>query len=177
MLPWTKKKKKKIWFSEEKQQLEKTIEDLAEETLSLVGDLQEVQAAMKQMAQEKQEYMACSQENEAKILDLEKENRLLQEALDHCRENLLVSIQDARKLQTMFEQAENNEVTLRVSDSIESVTPIIRYKTNVFENLVKEGYLQDSQLGNPMAIQLALLTIASDALGQILDSYQQVPES
>lgn len=65
-----------------------------------------------------------------------------------------------------------NSVTLKISNDMEQVTPIVRYRNDAFERLFQEGMVDDTQADNPFATQLALLTVASEALNQLLESFE-----
>ncbi|WGH49521.1 hypothetical protein [Alishewanella phage vB_AspM_Slicko01] len=68
------------------------------------------------------------------------------------------------------EQNISNSVSIVMDDTMTKFTPVIRHKPNVFEVLFQSGYLNDSQ-NNKEAIELALLTISSEVLTQLLDEF------
>lgn len=80
------------------------------------------------------------------------------------------------QLKTKYEKYENsteNSVTLKISQDMETITPIITHRDDAFESLFQIGMLSDAQSGNQFAIQLALMTVASEGLTQILDSFEE----
>ena len=72
---------------------------------------------------------------------------------------------------------ESNYVKLVFSDDLQKITPFIGFRPDCFESLFQEGLLKDGQEDNPHAIQLALLFMANDGLAQILEAFEEAPES
>ena len=69
-----------------------------------------------------------------------------------------------------------NSVELVIADDLTKVTPIVKFRRDVFEKMVELGYLSDKDEGSDIAIQLALMTIAHEALDQIIESFSQPVE-
>lgn len=72
--------------------------------------------------------------------------------------------------------SDTNFVKMTISDDLEKVTPTIKVKSTMFELLVQEGYLSDTQEGNSFAMQLAMISIAHEALTQLLESFTEAVE-
>jgi len=88
-------------------------------------------------------------------------------------EELKVAKDQVSQLQKAYASADENSVTLRVSDDLTKVVPIVRFKPSTFDKFAELGYLKDEQEGNTFAAQLALLTVVQEALGQILESFTE----
>jgi len=95
---------------------------------------------------------------------LEQKNKELEEQLEQANAKL-------EEVNSAF--AEENSVTLIIDDTLTHVTPYVKVREDVFDKMVELHYLNDAV--NPetkgMSMQLALLTIASDGLDQILDAF------
>lgn len=72
---------------------------------------------------------------------------------------------------------ESNYVKLVFSNDLQKITPFIGFRPDCFESLFQEGFLKDGQEDNPHAIQLALMSMANDGLAQILEAFEEAPES
>lgn len=67
-----------------------------------------------------------------------------------------------------------NSVTLIIDDNLDKVTPIVRYKETAKEKLIELGYITDAALiKDNFAIQLGLMTIANEAVAQIIESFEE----
>lgn len=88
-------------------------------------------------------------------------------------EELKAAKDQVSQLQKAYSSADENSVTLRVSDDLTKVVPIVRFKPSTFDKFAELGYLKDEQEGNTFAAQLALLTVVQEALGQILESFTE----
>lgn len=88
-------------------------------------------------------------------------------------EELKAAKDQVSQLQKAYASADENSVTLRVSDDLTKVVPIVRFKPSTFDKFAELGYLKDEQEGNTFAAQLALLTVVQEALGQILESFTE----
>lgn len=69
--------------------------------------------------------------------------------------------------------SEGAETVFKISSNITNISPTIRYHPEIFEKLVELGYLNDTHTDNKFAIQLALLTITHEALGQIIEAFAE----
>lgn len=101
--------------------------------------------------------------------EVEKHNAELRVTIDELQEKL-----EETERANMI--SDTNIVELRVAEDLTSVTPIVRFRTDLFEKMVELGYLSDKDSGNDMAIQVALMTISHEALQQIIDSFSEPVE-
>ncbi|MBG24004.1 MAG: hypothetical protein CMF22_11180 [Idiomarinaceae bacterium] len=76
-----------------------------------------------------------------------------------------------KKLETLT-QAEN-KIQLTVSDDLETITPFTSVKPEMWDTLLEAGMVSESVSGNSrrFAMQLALLTIASEGLSQLIEQF------
>lgn len=109
-------------------------------------------------------------EQETMLLD--QGNRLI--ALTDSLEAANAEIERLNKLST---EAEANEVLLRLSDDMTSMTPVVRWKEGIEERLYEMGFLRDIDTANSMTIQLTLMTVAYEALSQLIESFEQNVEA
>lgn len=77
-----------------------------------------------------------------------------------------------KQIETLSSKSDDNYVKIQFSDDLFKVVPIIGYRGDAFEALFQEGLLNDGD-NNQHAIQLALLTMASDALQQLLQAFEE----
>lgn len=77
-----------------------------------------------------------------------------------------------KQIETLSSKSDDNYVKIQFSNDLFKVIPIIGYREDVFEALFQEGLLNDGD-NNPHAIQLALLTMVSDALQQLLQAFEE----
>lgn len=77
-----------------------------------------------------------------------------------------------KQIETLSSKSDDNYVKIQFSNDLFKVIPIIGYREDVFESLFQEGLLDDGD-NNQHAIQLALLTMASDALQQLLQAFEE----
>lgn len=111
---------------------------------------------------------------ESRQTELSKANETLQETIEvlNERNELLTSmISDLEAKLDAY--AEENSLTLAVSDDLTHVVPSVRVKKEAFEKMVELGYLDDTVNSEtkPFAMQLALMQICSEALEQIMESF------
>lgn len=76
-------------------------------------------------------------------------------------------------LEKLSVESESNEIILRISDDLESMTPVIRWKAGIGDKLYELGYLRDVDNASNMAIQLALMSIGFEALTQLVEAFEQ----
>lgn len=81
--------------------------------------------------------------------------------------------EEVERLNGLLTNSEHNEVTLRMSDDLLTMTPIVRWKPHLGEKLYEIGYLRDTDGESPMAIQLALMSVGYEALTQLVESFEQ----
>jgi len=73
---------------------------------------------------------------------------------------------------TIVESQYGGTVTIAVSKDLETVNPIVKYNPDSFEKMVELHYLDDTQQNNKFAMQLAYMSIAKDALTQIVEAFE-----
>lgn len=78
---------------------------------------------------------------------------------------------DFKRLQEQFFSANENEVTLKIKDDLLTVIPFVKWKPEIKNKLVEIGYLNEYPPPGEKAIQLALISIAYEALEQIIESF------
>lgn len=122
------------------------------------------------------------------------ENNMLNLALSECEfENKTIKNDNAKlheeniKLSKLIEEQKqtlqelnslinkeriHNSVTLMIDDDLISITPIVRTKPNAFETLFQNGYLTDAQ-NTQHAIELSFMTIANEALEQLISQFEE----
>jgi len=112
------------------------------------------------------------------VLALSNNNTKLSDMNDELHSKLFESdkrivdlLEEINKLKRLTAESKTeNSVTLVMDDNLQKITPLIRYKSNVFDTLFQNGYLNDTQNSN-VAIELALITVAADGLNQLIDSF------
>lgn len=89
----------------------------------------------------------------------------------HDERDEIQSELDTMKL--LMGNSDTNEVCLRIADDLTNITPIVRWKDNTKERLIQIGALSDAAIaGNAnTAVQVALMTIASEALEQVIEGF------
>lgn len=77
-----------------------------------------------------------------------------------------------QKLLDYSVQSDTNEVIIRISEDLTSITPIVRWRgEDASEKLIELGMLKDAN-NTKTATQVALMTIALDGLEQIIEEFQ-----
>lgn len=99
---------------------------------------------------------------------LEKETKA---ALSEARKAFEEKEQELENLKDLLRETDENSVTLKVSNDLTKVVPIVRYNPSTVEKFIELGYLSDDQERNTFAAQLALLTIVQEAVSQILENF------
>jgi flagellar motility protein MotE (MotC chaperone) len=99
---------------------------------------------------------------------LEKE---INDKLSKLQEELNQKEQELENLKDLLRETDENSVTLKVSNDLTKVVPIVRYNPSTVEKFIELGYLSDDQERNTFAAQLALLTIVQEAVSQILENF------
>lgn len=89
----------------------------------------------------------------------------------------VLKIEHDKLLELSTKTDKENSVTIAISDDFAKITPIFRWKSDCPEHLFQAGYIQDRDITNPIAIQLALATAAFDGLETLLDNFSPVPTS
>lgn len=85
---------------------------------------------------------------------------------DEELERLRLSVKEYEKETT---ESTSNQLQFIISDDLETVTPIIKYKTGVEEKLIEKRILNDGSV-SPYAIQIGLAIVVKDALDYIVES-------
>lgn len=70
-------------------------------------------------------------------------------------------------------ESSTNEVVTKISTDLTQVTPIVRYNPEIVEKLIELGYVNDATAQDKFAIQLALITVAQEALTQLVESFSE----
>lgn len=68
-------------------------------------------------------------------------------------------------------QRTKNQVSFQINDLLTEVTPTVKWREEVVDSLVQSGFLNIRDENNKYAIQLALMTVAYDALSSIIDQF------
>lgn len=85
---------------------------------------------------------------------------------DEELERLRLSVKEYEKSTT---ESTSNQLQFIISDDLETVTPIIKYKNGVEEKLIEKRILNDGSV-SPYAIQIGLAIVVKDALDYIVES-------
>lgn len=98
-----------------------------------------------------------------------------QKLIELKNEEIKSLTEKAEKLSKALEEAnsDKNRVTLVISDDMTTVTPFVATTPDVFEHLFHANMLTDAEQDNKHSHELALMVIALEALGQIVDSFTQ----
>lgn len=108
------------------------------------------------------------------------------EALNVLHDNAVISVEkikqgydkvveerDELKARLDKIEADTTEVTMKFSDDAAQVTPVVKYNPDVVEKLIELGYLNDATAKDKFAVQITMMTIAADAIDQILESFTE----
>jgi len=132
------------------------------------------------LAMEKRAYaLERKEESETKellerIAENKKEFEAKMSELLNEREELTSRMEDLRtKINALDAPMDENCVKVFISNDLQTIKPVISYRDDVFESLFQEGFLDDTQQGNEFSVQLALITIAAEGLGQIVESFEE----
>ena len=68
-------------------------------------------------------------------------------------------------------QSDECMVCMKISDDLDTITPIVKFHGGISEQLVLNHYLKDTDV-SPHSIQLALMMIAGEGIEQIVSSFQ-----
>lgn len=110
--------------------------------------------------------------------NLSDSNRIseLQHTIDDMQQELMKKNDELERLRLSVEEYEkettsstSNQLQFIISDDLETVTPIIKYKTGVEEKLIEKRILNDGSV-SPYAIQIGLAIVVKDALDYIVES-------
>lgn len=104
-----------------------------------------------------------------KISKLEEENTSLVSQLRILEETLDQAEQSVKQLSNPI--SDENTVTLTISEDLETITPTVKHQKNLAEKLMQEGRISESSRSDDFSVQLALMMIAEEALGQLIDSF------
>lgn len=107
------------------------------------------------------------------IESLRKDNETLMVERNKLREEYQKCMESPLESPLPDVLSEGAETVFKISPNITNISPTIRYHPEIFEKLVELGYLNDTHTDNKFAIQLALLTITHEALGQIIEAFTE----
>lgn len=74
-------------------------------------------------------------------------------------------------LQASIGNNEDNFVKFILDRDMETITPVVGYRKDVFDDLFKAGLISDAMEGKDYAIQLALISIVVEAGNQLVDAF------
>lgn len=108
----------------------------------------------------------------ASEVEVLKEHRRVDEMLLSEAEKTIESltVENERLQKLSVEADDTNSVTLRIGDDLTSITPVVKWKSEIKEKLIEVGLLSDANSSNT-AIQVALMLIGQEALEQIIESF------
>lgn len=69
--------------------------------------------------------------------------------------------------------SDTNHIYFLISDDLQTVTPIVRYKDGVADKLVEQRILNDGDI-SPYAVQIGLALVVRDALDLIIENATDV---
>lgn len=117
-------------------------------------------------------YHAKRADATASEVEVLKEHRSVDEMLLSEAEKTIESLTaENERLQKLSVEADDtNSVTLRIGDDLTSITPVVKWKSEIKEKLIEVGLLSDANSSNT-AIQVALMLIGQEALEQIIESF------
>lgn len=95
--------------------------------------------------------------------------------LEELKDDLLLDMERLEYMLAKHEEtvANENSVTLYVSDDLMKITPYVRVKDSMFDKMVETRFINDTvtESAKPKAMQLALMQVAEQGLNQIIDSF------
>nr|MDA3807835.1 hypothetical protein [Thiomicrorhabdus sp.] len=85
-------------------------------------------------------------------------------------------ISDLEEKLQKFTEVHDNETSVKIilDDTLEKATPIIKYNANITDKLIESGYLSHND-ADKFAVQIALLTITEEVVGQLVSSFTAEP--
>lgn len=69
--------------------------------------------------------------------------------------------------------ADRTQTTLYISEDLTTVTPVTKVNPNDINKMIERGYLPWNKRGDSFAVNLAALTIAQEALEQMVFSFEE----
>jgi predicted nuclease with TOPRIM domain len=114
------------------------------------NELQEKYEALQEQMNEK------ASESEEKIEELLFENEQLKRHNEELKKENIIG--------------DKNQVTLTISDDLQTITPVIKFKETANDILLKNGYATGT---SDMQTQLGLMIVADEALNQIVSSFTE----
>lgn len=113
---------------------------------------------------------------ESVMLEQSEVTRNLETKADALTQELQSVLDAFNEFKKKTTESETNYVRIDISNDLKTVTPVIGVRPDCFECLFQEGLVDDTQEGNQFAVQLALLSVAEEALSQIIESFEPAVE-
>lgn len=149
-----------MWFGKTKKLLLDRVEKLGSE--------------LAEMTTHRDALLAELTESQEKSRTLHSELDVARISLKEAKESLIAVREELEALKSKMVLSENsNSVLVEISDDMSTIKPIVRYNEQAGEAMFKAGLLNDVQIENPFAIQLALITVTHDGLLQIIESFEE----
>lgn len=96
----------------------------------------------------------------------EESNEQIEELL--CKVEELEQEKEELRKQSLID--DKNQVTLTISDDLQTITPVIKFKETANDILLKNGYATGT---SDMQTQIGLMIVADEALNQIVSSFTE----
>lgn len=106
---------------------------------------------------------------------LEAARDTLEKELESVQTKLHEAEARIQEYEQSLDRHDSNEVTLLIDDDLMRITPRVRWKAGIEEKMFELGYLDDTNINNRMAAQVALLTIGSEGMEQLLETFTPEP--
>ena len=89
--------------------------------------------------------------------------------------NALQVAYDKLKLEALSPIADETHVVISIKDDLTTISPTIRYDPVIVPKLIELGYINDAAVekNDAFAIQIALISIVHEGLGQIMESFTE----
>lgn len=123
--------------------------------------------------------------------DLATQNEVLNARIEMMKEESIeqtLKVAEMKQMITALEEkisreesvyGDANIVKLTISDDLQSVLPHVTVKSEVYEKMVQLGVISDALTvdAKPTAMQIALMSMANEALSTILEQFEAPIES
>lgn len=112
----------------------------------------------------------AAEEEVGRLKAEQKVDRELLDDLEDINEKLTAQVSEYEA--GVQSNAEKTTATLYISDDLETVTPITKVRAETVNKMVEKGYLPWNKRDDDFAINLAAMLISSEALEQIVFSFE-----